>query len=537
MRLRAIGLFFLIGTFSFGQSMSNSGINPNMFGSTMSMGQSSLNTGQRNLTGNYFSVDEKKYIVDSGDEFYIKIDISGPEIKTYNVKVSSDGYIFIPEAPGLYVRGEVLISVKGLIAKHLKKYFNNADIEVFLDKTHSIHVYLSGALNRFNTVELNSGNRLYDVLEMVINNYQSDTLLVDYLNTASLRNITLNRKDIHNQYDVLKFRKTGISENPYLMNEDIIHIPYRDKTAGDITVEGLIGNPISFEFKIGDNLSDAIQFAGGLLPSADSSDIMLYRYTDNKETFRLIHVDYYNQKVYLLKSDDRIFIRRKPLYRNKMSVMVNGAVYYPGEYPIILNKTTLSEIIQQAGGITENANLNNSRLLRVNEIPGDKELERIDLSLMTSMNRLERDYWSNSSKENLYILNCDFSKIVNKNNPDDDVTLLNGDVIEIGMDIDYVYVSGAVVNPGMIKYNPDWSYPDYVEAAGGYKERAKKKNIKLIKNADENWLDARRGYVIAEGDHLFIPQRYERDLLSYAMQALSIFTQVATIILVMTSFK
>jgi len=89
----------------------------------------------------------------------------------------------------------------------------------------------------------------------------------------------------------------------------------------------------------------------------------------------------------------------------------------------------------------------------------------------------------------------------------------------------------------MIRYNNGWDYRKYIEAAGGYKERAKKNNVKLIKSKDGNWLDARRDYPIEDGDRLFIPQRTERDILSYTLQALSILSQVATIILVITSYK
>lgn len=525
---------FIFYTYGFSQSQMTTSINTGVLSSALS--QSSISPKPRDLSGNYYPIDENKYIVDSGDEFYIKIDITGPEIKTYNVRVSSDGNIYIPDAPGVYVRGLKLTEAKKIILKHLKKYFNNADIEIFLEKIHPIHVYLAGALSRYKTIELHSGNRLYDVLENVINDYQMDTLLVDQLKIASLRNITLKRGEKTNRFDMLQFRNTGIGDNPYLMNEDIIHVPYRDTTAGDIKVGGLVGSPINFEFNKGDKLGNAITFAGDLLPSADSSYIMLYRYIDDEDEFRFLTVDFISEKDFLLEADDRIYVRRKPLYRNKTSVLVNGFVKYPGEYPIIPYKTTLSDIINQAGGITKYADLSNSRLLRRVEPPGTGEIERLNQSLMTSMTRIERNFWSNSTRENLAIIDCDFSKIINDKDPAHDVILFPNDIIEITGDMNYVYVSGAVVNPGMIVYNDDWSYKEYVEAAGGYKERAKKYNVKLIKAQDENWLDARKEYSIEKGDRLFVPQRTERDLLSYTVQTLSILSQLATIVLVLTSY-
>ena len=526
---------FIFCTYGFSQSQMSPGMNTDILSSALS--QSSISPKPRDLSGNYYSIDENEYIVDSGDEFYIKIDITGPEIKTYNIRVSSDGNIYIPNAPGIYVRGLKLTEAKKLVFKHLKKYFHNADIEIFLEKIHSIHVYLTGALNRYKTIELHSGNRLYDVLENIVNDYQMDTLLVDQLKIASLRNITLKRGEKTNRFDMLQFRQTGNGKNPYLMNDDIIYVPYRDTTAGDIMVRGMVGSPITFEFKEGDKLGDAIVFAGDLLPSADSSNIMLYRYIGDKDEFRFLTGDFISDKDFTLRADDRIYVRRKPLYRNKTSVMVSGFVKYPGEYPIIPYKTTLADIINQAGGVTKYADLSNSRLLRVVEPPGTGEIERLNQSLMTSMTRIERDFWSNSTRENLAIINCDFSKIINDKDPEHDVILFPDDLIEIMGDVNYVYVSGAVVNPGMIVYNENWTYKEYIEAAGGFKERAKKYNVKLIKSQDENWLDVRKGYSIEKGDRLFIPQRTERDLLSYTVQTLSILSQFATIVLVLTSFK
>ena len=86
------------------------------------------------LSNLYYSVDENEYVVDSGDEFIVRIDIPGPEIMTFNVKISSDGYFLIPDAPGLYLRGLKLIDAKKVVNRHLKRFYPNAEIESYLDK-------------------------------------------------------------------------------------------------------------------------------------------------------------------------------------------------------------------------------------------------------------------------------------------------------------------------------------------------------------------------------------------------------------------
>ncbi|MBU4444782.1 SLBB domain-containing protein [bacterium] len=494
-------------------------------------------TAGRNLSGTYYSINPDEYIIDSGDELFIKVDFPGPEFKTYSVKVSSDGYLFISDAPGIYIRGFSVNIAKKKVSTHLKKHFSNAVIEVYFDKIHPIQVYLTGALNRFDDVNLNSGNRLYDAIEPIISTYENDTLLIPQLQIASLRNVKLLRKTESLSCDILKFRVTGSAkENPYLMDNDIIHIPFKDTTGGLISIEGLVGKPITFEFKPGDKLQNAVDIAGGMLPSADSNHIMIYRFNRDRDDFRLITLQFPSEKEFQLIQDDRIYIRRKPLYHSRASVWVKGEVIYPGVYPIVDNQTTLSEIIDQAGGFTPYVNLKMSRVVREDSIPGEDDLERMIDAFPVGMTRIERNYWTSSTKGNLDVVSCEFSKLFNDKDIDQDIILRNDDIIEIGSDKRYIYVSGAIIRPGIIKFNPDWTYLDYIASADGFKERAKKKEVKLIKFDTENWLDADKGYAIDPGDRLFVPHKYEYDMSELALRALSIVSQVTTVLLVVKSF-
>jgi len=494
-------------------------------------------TSGRNLSGIYNSINPDEYIIDSGDELFIKVDFSGPEFKTYSVIVSSDGYLFISDAPGIFIRGFSVNNAKKIVSTHLKKHFSNAVIEVYFDKIHPIQVYLTGALNRFDDVNLNSSNRLYDVIEPIITTYENDTLLIPQLEIASLRNVKILRNTQLLSCDILKFRVTGSAkENPYLMDNDIIHIPFKDTTGGLISIEGLVGKPITFEFKPGDKLLNAVDIAGGMLPSADSNYIMIYRFNRDRDDFRLITLQFPSEKEFQLIQDDRIYIRRKPLYHSRASVWVKGEVIYPGVYPIVDNQTTLSEIINQAGGFTPYVSLKMSCVVREDNVPGENDLDRMVEAFPVGMTRIERNYWTSSTKENLKIVSCDFSKVFNDKDLNQDIVLKNDDVIEIGSDKKYIYISGAIVRPGIIKFNPDWTYLDYITSAGGFKERAKKKEVKLIKFDTENWLDVDKGYTIDPGDRLFVSQRYEYDIGELALRALSIISQVTTVLLVLKSF-
>ncbi|MDP3582522.1 MAG: hypothetical protein Q8S39_11360, partial [Ignavibacteria bacterium] len=88
----------------------------------------------------------------------------------------------------------------------------------------------------------------------------------------ALRDITLKRTngDIP-KIDLLKFRVTGdFSNNPYLMQDDVIIFPASDDERNFIDISGAVNKPIKFQFVEGDKLSDAIMFAGGINPAFDN---------------------------------------------------------------------------------------------------------------------------------------------------------------------------------------------------------------------------------------------------------------------------
>jgi len=67
------------------------------------------------------SVDENEYVVDAGDIFILKIDVQGPAFKIFNSVVTPDGYLVIPDAPTIYVKGMILHDAKTKIDKILQK--------------------------------------------------------------------------------------------------------------------------------------------------------------------------------------------------------------------------------------------------------------------------------------------------------------------------------------------------------------------------------------------------------------------------------
>ena len=154
-----------------------------------------------------------------------------------------------------------------------------------------------------------------------------------------------------------------------------------------------------------------------------------------------------------------------------------------------------------------------------------------------SLEWIEANFWRSSAKENLSIVTCDFEGLFLKNEASQDVELKHLDVIVISPVRRFVFVTGAVVYPGTVTYNPDWKFDDYIKASGGYKERARKTRIKVIKHNTETWLDAKETVKIEAGDRIFVPQNEQKEPWDLFMQSLTITTQIITIILVLRNLR
>jgi protein involved in polysaccharide export with SLBB domain len=514
------------------------------------------------------AVDPEEYYVDVGDEFIIKIDVKGPSTQVFTTTVYPEGVIVLEDVPSVYVRHLLLAEAKKKIIKSLRKQYKEAIIEVFLYGVHEIEVYVLGAVENPGLLTLKSTDRLYiafqkamekapgemDNAAPVYSINKADELkelekfraelaeeekqkkqMEEYL--ISLRNVTIERDSSELTYDLVRFEKLrDMDENPYLRDGDIIHFPFADQEKYRIHVDGAVGNPVRLEYKTGETLASCLALAGGVLPSADSSQIELFRFTQDSAKMRNQTLSFYEDSDFILQPDDRIFVKYKPQFNEKSGVEVLGEVLYPGEYGIIDGETTLREIIRQAGQFTPRASLENAMVIRTKFLPEDKELDRLRKIPIADMTSIEQSYLKLRSRENLRLVSVDFVKLFDENELTENVILRDEDVIMIPEVKNIVYVSGGVIAPGNITYNPRWGYADYIAAAGGYNVRAQETRTKVIKGKTGVWLDAQdEDFPIEEGDIVFVPEDEETDWYFVFKETLTITFQLATIALLIAN--
>ena len=125
-----------------------------------------------------------------------------------------------------------------------------------------------------------------------------------------------------------------------------------------LTVYGEVNKPDIYPYSDGIRLKDAIDIAGGFTYKADKHYIELIRYeiVNNERIRKILKLDYFKDKNYIIKPYDEIFVKRIPNWYDRKTVTIKGEVKYPGTY-VIKTGERLADIIKRAGGFTKNAYL------------------------------------------------------------------------------------------------------------------------------------------------------------------------------------
>ncbi len=507
-------------------------------------------------------IDPLTYQVDAGDQFAVKIDARGPGIKLYQAVVTPDGYVFLPEAPSIYIRGETAAAARKRIIRVLKENFPDAQVEVFLVKLHNINVMFVSPLIISNEMQFPSNTRLFAATSYFLQKWEESRQAniikreqnswenpndsryfvpenLDSMYNApkyypSLRRVEVIRDGNRVTYDLLKYRHSGdMRINTYLRQEDIIVIPAFNPDHGSIRINGAVAKEFKFEYKSGDRLTDAIGFAGGLLKGADSSRILVYRYEKESGNVGVSRLTLPADSSFRLEADDEIFVGYLPRKYTPGRVRVIGEVEYPGEYPIADNGVTVSSLIDQAGGFTPRASLRDARIYRTKFYKGEKNLgvflrlrpQYMDVNLLS--------YIGIRAREEVREVAYDFTDINNKKDQND-VLLRDGDIVYIPQPVGIVYLSGAVARPGSYPYREGWSFEQYVAEAGGYTSLARSRSTRVIRGGTGNWVEAEEELPLYPGDMVFVPETSEVQWQVLMKDIAITLGQLATVALIIT---
>ncbi len=166
-------------------------------------------------------------------------------------------------------------------------------------------------------------------------------------------------------------------ENVILEPSDEL-IVYSTETFTDkatINVAGAVRYPREFQFANNFSLKDILTMAGGLKLEASQSRIEVFRVVFNgdqpTETIvATLEVDddlnvISNGGDFDLEPFDLIVVRKVPEFELQNVITINGEVKYPGPYPLMDDNERLFNIIERAGGMTNEAFTGGVTLYRI----------------------------------------------------------------------------------------------------------------------------------------------------------------------------
>ena len=448
----------------------------------------------KNMQASEGVIDPEEYKVGPGDNIFISV--SGIEERNFNLLINHEGFLYIPRIGAVDLRNKSLQESKLLIISKLEKNFKNVDLYIALGEVRKIKVSLVGNVINQSSIILNSNSRLQDILKSS-SGLQSN---------SDIRNIKIISKDGSSTiYDLLTFFREGnLKQNPYLRDGDIVVIEKVDKI---VSIMGQVRYPATYEFKEGESLNDLINLAGGLAYKARKDTIELIRFSEDgiNQYSKYFSYDYIQKNQIELKFSDLIVVRELTTYYDEQWITINGEIKFPGIYRIVKGKTTLTEIINEAGGFLEDASLVDATLYRsIADTTYDSEFERIKLIPRADMTDDEYDYFKAKSRQRVGRVVVDFEALFSNNQLSEDVILKRFDKISIPEKKNYITIIGQVVSPGNIIFDKDLKVQDYIQLAGGFSWRALEGDVRVIKTNTGEWVEEDDVEILEPGDTIWV---------------------------------
>lgn len=457
-----------------------------------------------------------EYIVGPNDLFTLGLyGFVNQQVPLY---VSLEGSVVIPTVGEISVANITLKEAKEKVIKAVKKRYYSSDVSFTLTQPRTFLVKVNGLSQGI--YEVSPVMRVSDLMSRVFydttnvtNVYTQKYNEAEFFQTqTSMRNILLTRKDGSViKVDLYKYFITGENKyNPQFLEGDLLKIPMNQLDKNFITVSGAVQLGGGYEYSPGDDLQTIIGLARGFDTYAEEDSITVYRPYINNKGFDVIELAYSKDKEFPIQNFDRIFVKYKTDFRKKVTALVLGEVQRPGYYPISFKATTVKELIEMSGGITENAYLPLCIIFRKydNEYAATDSTEifinqRANDLLVTDKDKQNFDIDIKSRRGRVII---DFEKLLKQNDMSQNIILEDGDIVYINDDKKVIYVYGTVNSEGYVRYVEGKDYEYYIEQAGGYGNGADDGDTRIIKFNSRGWYKPDQTKV-ESGDFVYVPKK------------------------------
>lgn len=374
------------------------------------------------------------YRLGPGDTVFINI--FGESEDNITATISPEGSIILSQIGPVYLNGltvdEANNRLRRIFAQRYAGFDNNqSDVNLALGDVRSIMVNVMGEVDVPGTYRMSPFSSVFSAL------YNAGGIS----DIGSIRNVHVMRggKEVVSVdlYDYIFNGKT--SDNIRLQEGDVIVVPAADRV---VVVDGEVKRPMLYEMLPEESVADLLRYAGGFTGAAATGNLVVSRFNGKDKDMMNVAVGDFD--TFTLRDGDEVTIGITN-DRVQNGVKISGSVLRPGDYALDSHVSTVSELIEVADGLLENAFTTRAVLYRFDE---------------------------NRQRE---IVTVDVEGILNGTAPD--ITLRRDDELVIYdrddiFDFGTLSIRGLVNFPGDYVYAADATIDDLILMAGGLRQGA-----------------------------------------------------------------
>lgn len=400
------------------------------------------------------------YRLGPGDELVLIL--TGDVETSYDLEITREGFVIIPDVGRVQVAGLTLGELENRLYGRLGTVYSGVErgpgattnFQLSLGQLRTNEVYLVGEVQRPGAYQVSAVSTVLNAL------YQAN----GPNRNGSFRNVQVRRgNSLVTTVDLYEYLLTGASgSDMQLQNGDRVFVPLLQRR---VSIDGQVRRTARYEMKPGETLADLIAFAGGFRPEAVVSRVQIDRVVPPEERRPgvdrvLIDVpvsDLSDASVELRDGDQITVFAIGDERRNRIAA--EGEVRRPGVYEWVPGMT-LGDLIERAGGLSEEAYEQRAQIYRLNESTGSRIMVPASLRL---------DEAGNARGTNVRLADRDSVVILSR------AELIVPDSVE---------VSGFVKEPGRYPMAEGMSVQDLILAVGGFTEGANLLDAELARLPD-----------------------------------------------------
>ena len=386
------------------------------------------------------------YTLGPGDE--VILDIYGASQLSETMKVSPDGTVTIPNEGPVNIAGLTVAQAQAKVRRTIGGHYQESNIRLTVGQTRTIIVNVMGEVREPGTYTLSAFATVFNALYLAggVNNI------------GTLREVKVSRNGrIITSVDIYDFILNGrLTGNVMLRDNDVIMVGTYSNL---VKIEGKVKRPMFYEMKKNESLQSLLKYAGGFTGDAYKQKVRVERKSDDGLTVH--NVDEWDFTTFACEDGD-IAVVSPVIERYRNTVTITGAVFREGQYKLGGNVNTVKTLVDQAGGLKEQAFTKRAVLHRMRE---DRTLNSMTINLKG-------------------ILDGSAPDVVLQN--EDELIISSTEEITSKQSLT---IYGDVVMPGVYKYSDGETLEDLITEAGGLLESASLLNVEVarrIMSADDN---------------------------------------------------